>query len=155
MAEFSFIALKDEIVADSLALEYKNSATPNDWKGDQVIADIINNADGTNPRTLNQERVDTGDIRSDTTFEGFEGLVTVEQAWFEWLTANGSIKVNAEMLQKLAGSPIASDSIWAVSDRAEMNAAMLALMQFIGSRALELWNKSVSPGDVGRAFNTL
>ena len=155
MAEFSFVALKDEIVNDPLGLGYKNSATPNDWKGDQVIADIINNADGNNPRTVNFETADTGDIRSTVEFDWFDGLVTSSQAWFEWLTANGHIQVNAHMLQQLAGIPTATGSIWAAADRTAANAAMAALLQFTGSRAQELWNRTVSAGDVGRAFNEI
>jgi len=37
---FDLVELKDEIVNDPEGLGYKNSATPNDWKGDQVIADL-------------------------------------------------------------------------------------------------------------------
>jgi len=155
MADFSFVALKDEIENDPLALGYKNSPASGDWKGDQVIADIINNADGTNPRTVNFENVDTGDIRSDVQFDWFDGLVVAEQSWFEWLTANGTIKVNDHMLQQLAGIPTANGSIWAAADRTPANAAMAALMQFQGSRAQELWDRTVTPGDVGRAFNEI
>ncbi len=155
MAEFSFAALKTEIDTDPLGLGYKNSPTPGDWKGDQVIADLINNANGTTPRTVNHANVDTGDIRSDVEFAWFDGLVIAEQSWLEWLTANGSIKVNAHMLQQLAGIPTATDSIWAAADRDAANAAMTSLMQFTGSRAQELWGegRTVSAGDVGRAAN--
>jgi len=158
MADFSFVALKDEIENDPLTLGYKNSGTSGDWKGDQVIADLINNASGANPRTVNFEHVDTGDIRSDVEFDWFDGLVTAEQAWFEWLTQNGVVKVNAHMLQQLAGIPTTgSNSIWAAADRTAANAAMAALMQFQGSRAQELWGegRTVSAGDVGRAFNEI
>lgn len=157
MADFSYVALKDEIENDPLGIGYKNSPSSGDWKGDQVIADLINNADGANPRTVNYEHVDTGDIRSDVTFEGFDGLVAAEQAWLEWLTVNGVLKVNDHMLQKLAGIPIDNQSIWAAADRTPMNAAMTALMQFTGSRAEELWGegRTISAGDVGRAFNEI
>lgn len=120
-------------------------------------ADIINNTDGANPRTVNNEKVDTGDIRGNTTFAGFDGLVVAEQAWFEWLTANGEIPVNAETLQQLAGVPTANGSIWAAADRNAMNAAMQALMQFQGSRAQEikdtLGTSYVSPTQVRDAVN--
>jgi len=157
MAEFTLEALKNEIEEDSVSLGYKNSPTSGDWKGDQVIADLINNAGGTTPRTVTRDHVDTGDIRSSLEFDAFDGLVTAEQAWFEWLTANGSIAINDHMLQQLAGIPTADDSIWALQERAVANAAMAALMQFQGGRAEELWGvgTNISASQVGAAFNLI
>ena len=141
-------ALKDEINNNPVSMPYPAFVDGNDV----AIADIINNIDGTNPRTVNRDTVDTGDIRGNTTFNGFDGLVTAEQAWFEWLTANGVIPVNAETLQQLAGIPTDTASIWAVGERTQMNAAMTALMQFQGSRAQEIEDilvaSSISPADV-------
>ena len=153
MAEFSFVALKDEIENDPETLAYKNSAASGDWKDDQVIADIINTQD----RSVNNQDVDTGDIRGSVTFDAFDGLSPAEQAWFQWLTQNGVIPVNDETLQQLAGIPTATGSIWQAADRTAANAAMTAIMQFTGSRAEELWGKgrTVSAGDVGRAFNEI
>ena len=47
MADFTLVALKDEIVNDTQALGYKNTndtwtGGPNPPKGDQEIADLIN-----------------------------------------------------------------------------------------------------------------
>lgn len=146
-------ALKDEITINPASMPYP-AFTP---ENDVAIANIGNNADGTNPRTVNNDSVDTGDIRGNTSFSAFDGLVAAEQAWFEWLTANGLIPVNSETLQQLAGIPTATGSIWAVADRDAMNAAMTALMQRVGSRAEELkatigvsvW----TPSDVANARN--
>jgi len=88
--EFSLELLKDEIVVDSLGLGYKNSATPNDWKEDSVIVNIINNADGANPRTVTRDRISSGDIRSDILFEAFQGLATAQESWLVWLTSGSS-----------------------------------------------------------------
>lgn len=141
-------ALKDELTTNPASMPYLALDAGNDV----VNAEVINNADGTNPRTVNNKTVDTGDIRGNTTFDAFDGLVTAEQAWFEWLTINGVIPVNAETLQQLAGIPTANDSIWAIAERDAMNAAMAALMQFQGSRAQEIEDtlgaSSVSPANV-------
>lgn len=155
MADFTLIALRDEIEADPLALGYKNSPASGDWKGDSEIADLINNTNGTTPRTVNRVKVDTGDIRSDLAFEAYDGLTAAENAWLDWLTANGTIKVNAHMLEKLGG--IGGTSIWAVADRPTAEAAMLALMQYQGGRAEELWGEGtkVSASQVGQAFNLI
>ena len=123
---------------------------------DVANADIINNADGTNPRTVNNGNVDTGDIRGNVTFDGYDGLVAAEQAWFSWLTQSGTIPVNDDTLQQLAGIPTSTGSIWAVADRTVMNAAMTALMQETnGSRAQELKDtlgvSSVTPSQVADA----
>jgi hypothetical protein len=141
-------ALKNEITDNPVSISYVPFIEGNDVAN----AEVINNANGNNPRTVNKETVDTGDIRGNTSFDGFDGLVAAEQDWVAWLTQNGTIPVNTDTLQQLAGIPTANSSIWAVAERAEMNAAMAALMQFQGSRAQELSDtlgaSSVSPSDV-------
>lgn len=144
-------ALKDEITTNTASMAYVALVDGNDVAN----AAVINNSDGANPRTVNFDNVETGDIRGSITFDAFDGLVTAEQAWFEWLTASGVIPVNAETLQQLAGIPTANDSIWATADRTEANATMAALMQFQGSRAQEikdtLGGEYVSPADIREA----
>ena len=129
--------LKDEVFLDPLALGY-NPTGP-----DQDILDIINAEDF----TVQKPTISSAEVRSVTLFEAFDGLVTVEQAWFEWLTQGGSIDeetiiVTSEIRQKLSGDPIANDSIWATADRTEMNAIMLSLMDVPGGRAEVLWGWS-------------
>lgn len=144
-------ALKDEITNNPVSMAYLAWTEANDVAN----AHVISNFDGSNPRTVNRDTVDTGLIRSSVSFEGFDGLVAAEQAWFEWLTASGEITVNDETLQLLAGIPTANGAIWAASDRAAMNAAMAALMQFQGSRAEEIADvlgaSNVQPVDVRNA----
>jgi len=144
-------ALKDELTGNPVSMPYLALTADNDVANSVVIS----NSDGANPRTVDNDVVDTGLIRGNTTFDGFDGLVTAEQSWFEWLTANGEIPVNAETLQQLAGIPTANNSIWAASERTAMNAAMAALMQFTGSRAQEIKDtlgaSAVTPTDVREA----
>jgi len=146
MADFTLQALHDEIEADTQALGYKTGAT---WKGDQVIADLIN-AVGF---TVNHRQVDTGAIRGVTTYDAYDGLTASEEAWFSWLTQNGVIPVNDDTLVNLAG--IGGTSKWAVGDRPTMEPRMTALMQFQGSRAEVLWGEGrrVTASDVGQAAN--
>jgi hypothetical protein len=144
-------ALKDEITLNPVAMPYP-SFTP---ENDAAIADVLNNADGSNPRTVNNSSVDTGDIRGATTYDAFDGLTTAEKDWFTWLTQNGEIPVNDDTLVNLAG--IGGTSKWAVADRPVMEPRMTALMQRIGSRAEEisdLLGKSfITPSDVANARN--
>ena len=139
--------LKNELTINPASLPYLALTEANDVAN----ANVINNSDGANPRTVNNAKVDTGDIRGSVTFAGFDGLVTAEQSWLEWLTSNGEIPVNAETLQQLAGIPTATGSIWAAADRIAMNAAMAALMQRQTSRADELGFGFISPGQIAEA----
>jgi hypothetical protein len=143
--------LKDEIESNPVGMAYLPFTSENDVAN----SDVIDNADGANPRTVDQDAVESGDIRSETTFDGFDGLVVAKQQWFEWLTAAGDVTVNTETLQQLAGIPVFNDSIWATADRDAMNAAMVALFQFQGSRAQEIKDvlgaTTASPTDVRNA----
>ena len=144
-------ALKDEFTNNPAALPYPAFTDQND----QANADVINNINGVAPRTVNNDTVETGDIRGQTTFDAFDGLVTAEQAWFEWLTQNGVIPVTADTLVQLAG--IGGNSFWATADRPTMEPRMTALMQRIDSRAQELRDSLgvgfITPSDVANARN--
>ena len=128
------VALKAEFDTNPVSMSYLAFTAVNDGPN----TEIINNTNGGNSRTVNQEMVETADIRSSCTLDAFSGLNAAEQSWFEWLTSGGEITVNTETLQKLAGIPTDTDAIWQAGDRVAMNAAMTALMQFLGSRAQEL-----------------
>ena len=150
MADFSLQALNDEIENDPDAIGYKVASV---WKGDQEIADLINNEAGANPYTVNFNRVDTGLMRAATSFDAYDGLTASETDWYSWLTAGGEIIVEDHLLADLAG--IGGTSRWAVGERTEMEPAMAALLQFTGSRAEDLWSEgqNISAGQVGRAAN--
>lgn len=144
----NLVALKAEFTLNPAVMAYLPFVDGNDVAN----AAVINNTLGLHPRTVNRETVDTGVIRGTTSYDGFDGLVTASRQWFEWLTVNGVIPVNAETLQRLAGKPTATGSIWNTQTRTAMNAAMTALMQYQGSRAQEIAKvigaDSVSPADV-------
>ena len=141
-------AIKDELTNNPIALPYL-AVDPANAVANAIV---LNNSDGANPRTINNATVDTADMRGQTTFDAFDGLVTAEQAWFEWLTINGVIPVTTDTLQQLAGIPTDTGSIWAVAERTLMNARMTALMQRTGSRAEEisdlLGTSSPTPAEV-------
>ena len=139
-------AIKDEITNNPVAMPYP-AFTP---ENDAAVSAVMNNADGTNPRTVNRETVDTGLIRGATTFDAFDGLVAAEENYIQWITVNGVIPVNDDTLKNFAG--IGGNSLWAVADRPTMEPRMAALMQFTGSRAQEisdtLGTSNVSPVNV-------
>ena len=93
--------------------------------------------------TVDKPQISSDKVKDLTTFAAFDGLLAPEQSWLQWQADRSgdgeNMLVTAELRQKLAGDPEANDSIWAVSERAEMNAAMLALMNVPGSRAEVLW----------------
>lgn len=144
-------ALKDEFVNNPASMPYLALTAENDVAN----ADVINNHDGNNPRTVNNDSVDTGDVRGVTTYEAFDGLTASEEAWYSWLSQNGRIPVNDDTLQQLAG--IGGTSFWGVADRPIMEPRMAALMQRQGSRAEEirdtLGTSFVTPSDVANARN--
>ena len=146
-------AIKDELTNNPVSLPYLAVDPANAVAN----ANVINNTDGANPRTINNVNVETGDIRAQTTRVAFDGLVAAEESWLRWLTASGTIPVTDDTLQELAGIPTANDSIWAVADRTLMNARITALMQRTGSRAEEisdlLGTSSPTPAEVRDASN--
>lgn len=139
-------AIKDEIVNNPAAMPYLAFVEGNDV----AIAEVLNNANGNNPRTVNNDTVSTGDVRGATTYDAFDGLTASEENYLSWLTVDGVIPVNADTLKTLAG--IGGNSLWAVGDRPTMEPRMTALMQFAGSRAQEiadtLGTSNVSPSQV-------
>ena len=144
-------ALKDEIQNNPAAMPYLAFTDAND----AANADILNNVSGTNTRTVNNETVMAADVRSQTTFDAFDGLTAAEEAWLSWLTGGETIAVTVDTLANLAG--IGGTSKWATNDRATMEPRMAALMQRDGSRAEEIRDTLgvdfVTPSDVANARN--
>lgn len=54
---------------------------------------------------LNNAAVDTGAIRAAITKAAYDGLTTGDRTWMNWLTGAGTIVVNIDNLQTLAGIP--------------------------------------------------
>ena len=163
VAEFTPLALKDEIVGDPKGLGYKNSAAPNDWKEDQVIADLIN----AKTFVIDRPRVASDDINGDTEFGWYDGMSIDRQEYYTLQTRREFWKVSAGMKVFLTGRSLAVDGVagtgadnaseWAVADDQDAAPAMLSLIEVAGSRSEVLWaeGQSINVGQVGAAFNEI
>ena len=160
MAEFSLQALHDEIENDPLTLGYKEAGGA--WKGDQVIADLINAKN----YTIDAANVPMEHVRATCTYDAYNNLSIDEQEWIRWMTPNsGELEVTADVKLQLTGRTPASggsagtgadnDSFWAPADDQDMAPAFLALIELSGSRAEVLWGQgqTVSVGNVAHAAN--
>lgn len=163
MAEFSEAALKAEIINDPELIGYKNvhpSSDTNDWKGDQVIADLINAKN----LFIDRIAVEMEAIRSATEFDWYDTLSIDEQEYMRWLTPDdGSWKVTASMKLILTGRTLTNNGVagtgadgdgwWAAAHDQDAAPAMLALIEVPGSRGEVLWDegRSISAGQVGGA----
>ena len=125
--------LKDEVLTDPLARGYDPNGN------DDVLVALLNVPDF----TVSKPAISTAAVRSATFFDAFDGLVTVEQAWFTWLTGGGGrltdddLTVTPDLRLRLAGD--GGTSVWAISERPAMEAAILALMDVPGGRGEVLW----------------
>ncbi len=164
MADFTLEALKNEIVVDAENLGYKNSPTPNDWKGDQVVADLINLKN----LVIDKVSAEMEEIRGTTEFSWYDSLSIDEQEYLRWQTPNGGLwLVTGPMKLALTGSTLAVNGVagahdptvswWAAADRVAAVAAILPLIELAGSRAEVLWDadETITAGEVGRAFNLI
>jgi hypothetical protein len=126
--------LKSEIENDPLGLGY-------DVDGNSSVLVGLINED--NPAFIvSKPKISSALVRSATTYDAFEGLLGPEENWLQWMTgSNGFEEENMVVTPDLRASLVGpgSASIWAVADRTEMNAAMLALIDVPGSRAEILW----------------
>jgi hypothetical protein len=160
MAEYSLQALHDEIEADPVTLGYKEGSGA--WKGDQVIADLINAKN----YVIDQTSIDMEAVRASTTYEGYDTLAIDEQEWLRWMTpGSGQFVVTADMKLQLTGRTLTTSgvagtgtdaqSFWAAAHRGALAPAMLALIEIGGSRAEVLWGAGVtiSSLQVARAAN--
>ncbi len=167
MADFTLLALKNEIVNDPESLGYKNA---NDtWTGgveepkdDLVIADLLN----TKNLVVDRASVEMEQVRGITEFEWYDTLSIDEQEFMRWKTpGGGSWQVTAAMKLLLTGRSLAVNgvagtgadnaSFWSASQRGSAAPAMLALIEVVGSRAEVLWGvgHTISAGNVGGAAN--
>ena len=131
--------LKSEVEVDPTGLGY--AAVVADTE--ELLA-LINAA---NLATLvSKPAINPADVRSATLFDAYNNLAIDEQEWIRWMTAaNGgdggdTLIVTPDFrLQLTDAEGSGNASIWAVADRAAMNAAHLALIDVPGSRAEILW----------------
>ena len=153
------LALKDEIVNDPLGVGYKNSATPTDWKGDQVIADLLNdsaNAQGSG--TIERSLVDPQELVD---------VISVA----DWLTRTDAqrsllqLQLAAYYDGRVVSTVSGTDNqmranLLAIFDNTTASATrsrMISVVQRDGSRAEVLFgeNSFISVGAVGAAFNLI
>ncbi len=157
---FTLQELHDEIEADLEAIGYKEAG--GDWKGDGVIADLINAKN----YSIDLDSVPMEAVRGVTTYQAYNSLSIDEQEWITWMTPNsGEFQVTADMKLQLSGRELASggsagsgddgDSFWSVAERGAMAPAFLALIEVPGSRAEVLWGpgSTVALANVAHAAN--
>ncbi len=146
MADFTLLALKNEIVNDSNSVGYKTSPTV--WKADQAIVDLI--SDPTNGAQITRKQVIANEIVASIDLAEYAALTMPQRQYLDLLTqtaadefidANEATILNA--LTTIFGPGTAS------------RASLLAKLQRQGSRAEVLWGegKNVTAGEVGRAAN--
>lgn len=157
---FTLQELHDEIESDPEALGYKEAGGA--WKGDQVIADLINAQN----YTIDRDSVLMEAVRGITTYDAYNTLAIDEQEWLQWMTPNsGQFQVTTDMKLQLSGRSLTSagvagsgndsNSFWSTANRGEMAPAFLALIEVPGSRAEVLWGEgsTVSNRNVAYAAN--
>ncbi len=142
-------ALKDEFTVNPVTMPYLALTAENDLAN----ADVINNRDGANPRTVNHDSITVADFVGATTFDSFDGLTAAETDYYNMQTNRETMAVTTDTLANWAG--VGGTSIWAVGDRPTMEPRIVALMQFQGSRAEEIRDtlgvSFVTPSDVANA----
>ena len=135
-------ALKSEVTTDPLALGYNASS------GDTgLVLETINLVRA--QFVVSKPAIDPGDVRAACTYDAYNNLSIDEQEWLQWITGSGGGGGNADSLivtvdlrlQLTDAEGSGTGSIWAVSDRAAMNAAMLDLIDINGSRAEDLFGQ--------------
>ena len=142
-------ALKDEINTNPASMPYPAFTAAND----AAIADVLNNADGSNPRTVDNETIMASEFVAQTTFGAYDGLTASETAYYDMIVNREEIAVTGDTKSNWAG--IGGTSVWAVANRPTMEPRITALMQRQGSRAEEIRDtlgvSSVTASDVANA----
>ena len=145
MAEFSLQALKDEIANDASVIGLKD-VDGITWKGDQVIADLLN--DPTDGALIRRKSVMPVEIKQTVTEADFETLAAGEEAYFVWI-------VQGEIELDVRSDTIFNGLTQIFSAASDTRPALIALFQKVGSRAEVLWGDGtkIQAGQVGRAAN--
>lgn len=148
MAKFSLVALKDEIVSDTQTLGYKNSATADDWRGDQAIADLLN--DPANGAQITRKAIQPQELKASLDLPEFVALSQGQRDYLMNLfSGTGIIDANE--------APIFGALTSLFPAGTTTRTSLLAKIQRQGSRAEVLWDEgiTISAGQVGRAFNEI
>lgn len=142
------LALKTEVETDPLGLGYDHTSG-----NTSLIVNGINEVRTSAPTfVVSKPKISAADVRALTTYDAYNNLAIDEQEWIRWITgSNGvneeSLVVTPDLRQNLAGDPTDTGSIWAVGERATMNAAMLGLMDVPASRAEDLFGYGTTISD--------
>ena len=149
MAEFTLEALKDAIVNDTENIGLKNSATATDWKSDEVIAGILNDKTLT---SINRDAVTVEEIKKVIVQSEFSAATAAERDYLTFvLSGNPSGVVDTKDGEIRTGIL----NIFGVGSTSRTN--LTALVNVSGSWAQAWWgeNTTITPGQVGRAFNLI
>ena len=149
MAEFSLQALHDEIEADPQVLSYKNP--DGSWKGDAVIAEILNDREGAGSGNITRRLIQPREIFDSIPFAEYNAYTQAKRDWLdtalELVGGQGVINGTDPVVWSnlLAVFPAGSDA----------RANIVAKIQRAGSRAEILWGEgvTVSVGQVGASAN--
>lgn len=156
MADFTLAALKAEIVDDPRGYGYKNA--DGSWKGDQVIADLLNvTRDGTDG--FAEIRIKRSDISGGEIFHAIAIADLVNNpgaSSLEWFNALLHLTIPVRLLNDDGtATPVRENVISIVRSGTPTLERLAALETELASRAEELWGKDtqISASQVGHSFN--
>ena len=145
MAEFSLLALKNEIETDPAEIGYKLPG--GDWKGDGVIADLIND-------------LALGDVIQRQYVQPQEIIEQIVLS--DWVSASASERLYIQLLPSLSsistvvnGTEVRNNLLEIFDAGTVTRDNLIATVQRDGSRAEVLWgeNTQITIGQVGHSFN--
>lgn len=145
------VELKNEIVSDPQGIGYKNSATATDWKGDTVIADLIN--DPANGATITRKLIKPEEIFSSIPYTEYAAYDQAKRDYLDTILelAGGTGVIDA------TDTLTYNNLLEIFPSGSDARTNIIAKIQRQGSRAEILWGEgvTVSALDVGRAFNKI
>jgi len=133
MAEFSLQALHDEIEADPEGIGYK---TNGDWKGDQIIADLIN--DPANGDVVQRQYVNPQEVIEQIALADWETISASQRLYIQLLpslTIISAVQNETEVRNNLL-------IIFGAATTTRDN--LIGVVQKDGSRAEVLWGEGVT-----------
>lgn len=147
MADFSLQALHDEIESDTESMGYKEEG--GDWKGDQVIADLLNSTTSSGAQTITRRLVSQKEIVSSIHLAEFEAISEARHRYLNTVMRGEVIDATETPVFQ------ALNTIFNNTDMPDSRAVLLARLQRTGSRAEVLWGEGVTitASQVGHAAN--
>lgn len=145
---FTSEELKAEIVNDPAGLGYKKAMTANDWLLDNTMVNLINQK----TTTLTREKIKSTEIRALIGFEDYIALDVDQRDWIKFFViGDADLTLNIETIKQLSLTA-SSGGIW--KDNSTMPEKIIGLLQYVGSRAQQLWGQEtvITESDISRAF---